>query len=284
MRISRLRCNRRIGIWALAIGMALSLGACADSGSEQNRTGQASDADWRDRLTRQDRETQYESAQEMDLSGVQDAVVEISEDGDYLLTGDYEGKIVIDVCEDEIVHLYLNNVNIVSSDGPAMDVRSAAKVILTVMEDTENVFSDSAYYEDSAQAKACIYAVCDLTINGSGSLYVYGYYKDGIRSKDCIKILDSQLYVQTKGDCIRGNDGILIYGAALELEGEGCGLRTTDTGKDDRGIVASDEAWLKVTAGESAIYSAADVYLTGSEYYFSTVQEEIRAGGETHIE
>ncbi len=280
-----LRRNRcYIGNLILCMGILLCMGACADSEPERDSVRQTSEAFWSDRFTRQDRATQYKSAQEIDLSSLQDAVMEIHDGGDYVLTGVYEGQIYIDVDEDETVHLYLNNVNISSSDGPAIYINSAAKVFLTVLENTENTVSDTAYYEASMEAEACIYAVCDLTINGSGSLYVYGYYKDGIRSKDCIKILESELHIQTKGDCIRGNDGIFISGATLELEGEGCGLRTTDVGKNDRGVVALNAAQLKITTGESAIYASSDVYLTESEYHFSSVQEDIRTDGEIYIE
>ncbi|HAG69803.1 MAG TPA: hypothetical protein DCL38_07510, partial [Lachnospiraceae bacterium] len=67
--------------------------------------------------------------------------------GTYLFSGDYGRTVVIDA-HDEIVHLILDGANIRTYDGPAILVRSAAKVIITAKEGTESSLADCAYYSE----------------------------------------------------------------------------------------------------------------------------------------
>ena len=65
----------------------------------------------------------------------------IDEPGDYRVSGHSSRGIVIDV-EDQIVHLYLNGVELESSKGPAINIKSAGKAFITVETDTNNVIKD----------------------------------------------------------------------------------------------------------------------------------------------
>lgn len=207
----------------------------------------------------------------------------ISQPGSYMLEGNYDGQIQVDA-QEQIVHIILNGVNVTSNRGPALNVISAGKVIVTVAEGTENVLADSANYEGMKDTKACLYAVSDLTINGQGTLYVYGYYEDAIRSKDVIKILGGNLLVQAKGDGIRGNDGVVLTPDTLTIESEKNGIRTTKNGKNKKGFLDVCGGEISIIAGENGLLSGADLSIEDCKISCNSVQKEYSCNGEQWIE
>ena len=130
-------------------------------------------------VTNFDCSTSDAEAQEINLSDLEEGAGEnyvydsgrltIVHAGNYKLTGKMNGgNIVIRVCEDEVVHLILDDVEIKSFEGPAIYVENAAKAVITAKEGTENVLSDNSMYE--RELEACIFSNCDLTLNGNGML------------------------------------------------------------------------------------------------------------------
>lgn len=179
---------------------------------------------------------------------------QIDRGGTYLLTGNYEGQIWIDAKEYP-VHLILDNVSVESNLGPALHVASASKVILTAKEGTDNTFRDVGDY-GREEADGCIFSVSDLTINGSGSLSVYGYGDSAISSKDHIKILGGNISLQSKKDGIRANDGMVIRPETLVVESEGSGIVTRKAGKDEKGFIHVCGGEISIVSGKYGIYSA----------------------------
>lgn len=195
----------------------------------------------------------------VDLSG-QEGEYRIEDGGAYRLSGELKGMVSIDA-EEQIVHLILDHVSIASGTGPAILVRSAGKVVITLKEGTENQLRDSGKYLAAAEENACIYSMCDLTVNGAGSLEVNGYYKDGIHSRDVVKILGGQIAIHAKRDGIRGNDGFMMQDGQLEIQSEGAGLRTTKSGRTGKGAVEISGGYVSVIAGEYAVSSAAELWV-----------------------
>lgn len=264
---------------AVAImGMAVLL--CACSVEEASLEGASQVGEGRDIfvVTRQDQKTEAGDAEEIHLDEC-GGMLRITEGGDYLLHGRMEGQIVIEAYEDELVHLYLAGVEVTSAAGPAVSVSGASKLIMTLVSDTDNVLSDSANYEGYEETQGCLYSVADLTVNGDGTLYVYGYHEDGIRSKDRVRILDSVVGVQAKGDGIRGNDGVVIKDASVNIESEGNGIRTANRDEGIKGIVEICGGSLGVTAGRNGIYAANDVYIKDCVYNIHSVEEQVRTEG-----
>lgn len=273
-----------------ALCAALLLTACAGENKTAEETGQ--EADWlaqrknRDRRTKHDLRTEPEDmgkTDRVDLDACETGQVVLS-GSDIWLSGSLEGQVVIDTEEDELVHLYLAGVEITSPNGPAMWVQEAAKVVVTLVSDTENVLADSPDYTDYEEMPACLYSVCDLTVNGGGALQVFGYHEDGIRSRDRIKVLDGTLSVQARGDGIRGSDGIYMQDAAVAVESEKNGLRTVNQGADDRGAIEIDGGAISVIAGKNGICSAADVYVYHGQCSVNAVEETVKAEGTAYIE
>mgnify|MGYP003312536926 CR=1 FL=1 len=231
-------------------------------------------------LSDADLETRTENGTDIVFSG--EEVYLIEEPGTYRLTGECTGQLQIDV-QDEMVHLVLQDVEMKSSNGPVIYVKSAAKVIITVPEGSSSILTDSGYYAEDT-AKACIYSEDDLTINGSGSLQVNGYYKDAIRTKDTLKILGTNLTVQAKGDGLRGNDGVIIRTSALDIQCEGTGIYTEREGKENKGFVDMASGTVNIIAGEYGIDAAENVYIHNCQADIYGIVQNISCSGEQYIE
>ena len=233
------------------------------------------------KLTAADQNTIPRDATAIELNTLQNACV-ISSGGTYLLYGSLQGCIRVDA-EDQIVHLVLRNVDVKSISGPALEICSAGKVILTLPDGTVNTLQDSGSYPVSAEADACIYSVCDLTVNGSGKLTVSGKFKDGIHSKDVLKILTDYCTVTAKRDALHGNDGIVLMCKNLELQCERNGLHATKTGKPGKGNLEISNTTGSIISGEYAFYAAADLYLADSRIFATGIRGVSYAAGASYI-
>lgn len=227
-----------------------------------------------------DRTIDFKSPEYIDLSQTEEALV-IENGGDYVLAGEYHQTVTVDA-HDEQVHLFLNNTVIETAVGPAINIKSAGKVVITLMEGTMNTLSDAAYYSDD-DLNAAISAACDLTINGSGSLYVCGYYKDAIHTKDVFKLLDGMVQLKSKRYGIKGNDGIVLEPENLIIESEKNGCQTSNANKEDKGIIDIRGGEISIVAGEYALSSVSDVYVRDGEIYLNSVIEDIYTEGQQYI-
>lgn len=229
-------------------------------------------------ITEADMKTTGETPVAVRLEELPDGYLQIAEPGVYLITGKLtDGKIVIDAHDDEIVHLILNGVELYSEEGPSIYVKKAAKVVITLAEGSENVIGDSVNYSEGNEA--CIFSNVNLTFNGTGALYVYGYYHDAIRTKDCLKILETNIYIQSKNNGIRANDGVAMENSTVNIQSEGIGIKT-DSDKD---FVVMKGGECKIIAGENAIVSDHYIMIEGCKTDFYAVKETIRCNGEKHI-
>ena len=274
--------KRRCRAYALFLPLfaALSLTACAgeDVGEKQEEISQEIF-----QVTGQDERTEPENPIAIDLDTWEEETVLLTAGGDVWLSGSLEGQVVVEADEDELVHLYLAGGDISSARGPAIVVEEAAKVIVTLVSETENVLSDSPDYTEYEERQACLYSVSDLTINGDGALRVFGYHEDGIRSKDRVRLLDGRIEVQAKGDGIRGSDGILARGADLDIQSEQNGLRTANQGAKGKGVVEVRGGTLSLIAGKNGIYAASDLYMRDCLCSVNSVEEKVRTEGTAYI-
>ena len=152
-------------------------------------------------------------------------VVTVTQAGVYVLSGLLSnGRIVVEAGDEDKVQVVLSGASITSSDGPAIWVKSADKVFLTLAEGTENALADGETYAAEDDANACVWAECDLTINGSGKLKVQGNDKRGISSKDELIITGGDITVNAVDDGLRGKDGVGICGGTMDITAGGDGL------------------------------------------------------------
>ena len=230
-----------------------------------------------------DRETEMANPVEINLSQIQDSY-EISMDGQFHLTGELRGMLIINAPEQN-VHLFLDNVSVTSKSGPAIYCRDANKLVITLMPGTENMISDSGDYRENAEIEACIYSECDMTINGTGGLTVNGYYKDAIRSKDILKIMDGNYTIKCKRTGIHGNDGVVVAGGSFKISSEKYGLKTTKSGAEGRGNMIISGGEFTIIAGRNAfVATKANLLIYNCTVFDRSVVSTYDVGGITRVQ
>jgi hypothetical protein len=236
-------------------------------------------------VTELDKKTEPENATEINLDNCGKELV-LDTAGDYILSGSMSGHIIVNAKEQN-VHLFLNNVSITSEGGPAIVVPddSGDKLVITVMEGTDNTISDNGDFRDYDEYEAAVEASCDITVNGTGSLIVNGYYKDAIRSKDIVKILDGSYTIKCKRNGIMGNDGILVNGGNIVISSEKNGLKTSKKGEDGRGSLVIAGGELSIIAGRySFVTTKAGIYIYNCTVYNKSIVDTYDCAGEKRIQ
>lgn len=198
---------------------------------------------------------------------LKDGYVVIGAEGTYSLSGTLtNGGIIVDVPVTDKVHLILNGVNITSNQYAAICVIAGDKVSITLADGTVNKLTDStAYtyvYSETVVPNACLFSKETLIINGTGSLEVYGNCNNGITSKDHLKILGGNIYVNAVNHGVRGNDSVLINGGSLSIYAANDGIKATNETDSIKGFVFLTGGTINVRAADDAVQAITAVYIT----------------------
>lgn len=197
-------------------------------------------------------------ARVIDLNTVSTPVLTLSAKGDYVLSGTYNGQIVVDAAEDDKVRLILNGVSITSPEGPAIYEKQADKLIITLAEGTQNTLTDGTpVTDDDDTIGAALYAEDDLSVNGSGSLTVNGTQKHGIQSKADLILANGNITVTAVKDGVRGRNSVLILDGTLQITAGGDGITATRTDSEGKGWIVLAGGHVTVRTGEGAGNAAA---------------------------
>lgn len=173
-----------------------------------------------------------------------------------------DGSITVTTSENDKVQIVLNGVKIASSSGPAIDIQSADKCFITLAEGTQNSLSDGSAFT-SEDANACIYATCDLTINGSGSLDVSGNYCHGVFSKDDLAVYGGSINVSAVEDGLNGKDSVKIGAGDISIDSGADGVKSSKSTNPEKGFVYVSGGSLSIDAADDALHSDLEGALNG---------------------
>lgn len=183
-------------------------------------------------------------------------VTNITKGGTYTLKGEIKDTTVTVDAGDEDVTIILDGASIKNSKGPAIYVRSADKLILTLKDGTENLVSDGSSYSvsDSGSAlDAAIFTKSDLTVNGAGSLTVKGNFKHGVVSKDDLVISSGNLSVTAKNVGLTGKDCVKINSGNITVVAGSDGVRADNATDSSKGYVYLYGGSVNITSGNDGI-------------------------------
>lgn len=219
-------------------------------------------------FTKRDSSTDYDevAAQHIDLDA-QTGDITLTEAGDYVLSGTLtDGSVIINAPEDAKLHLILNGAHIASQSAAALYVISADKVFVTLTDGSENGLSaagDSAE-DDYANVDAAIFARCDISFNGSGSLSVSSAKGHGIVSKDDLVFTGGSYMIQAANHGISGKDSIRIAdGSFVVTAGKNC--LDSDNDDSDKGFIYIAGGSFDLSSGNDACHCSGDFdFLAGS--------------------
>ena len=110
---------------------------------------------------------------------------EITVAGDYVLTGNYENGVTIDVENGETTHIYLSGATVSNDNGVAiLNSNKKSTLIITLVEGTTNIVSNACDDENAIHVKG------DAIFNGKGKLVVNSTTKNGIKVSKSLVMVD----------------------------------------------------------------------------------------------
>jgi hypothetical protein len=209
-----------------------------------------------------------------DGAKVSGTTVTLTQDLTYIITGTLDdGQIIVDASSSDKLHIVLNGVDITCSDNPAIYIKQADKVFITLAEDTQNTLSDGSSYatdSDETNLDAAIYSKDDLTLNGNGTLTVNGNYAHAIVSKDDL-VIGSGTYIITSvntalygKDCVKINEGTFTITAGTD------GIKSDNDEDETLGYVVICGGTFTITAGKDGIQATTDILIGGGTFDITT--------------
>lgn len=199
-------------------------------------------------------------------------VVTITHEGTYVLSGSLsDGQIVVRANKDEDVRLVLEDVSIASESAAPLYVAQADKVIVSLPEGTKSTLTDkqTAQDEEGREITAALFARSSLTINGSGSLVIRAGARDGIATKDTLKLTGGTLDIEAVDDGIVAKDRALVRGGDISIVCAGDGVKVTGT-EADQGYYYMEGGMLRIEAAGDGIQAASSVLVAGGEIEMTT--------------
>lgn len=199
---------------------------------------------------------------------VEASTVTVVAGGTYILSGTLtDGQIVVNSADQETVKLVFDGVDIACADSAPVFVMAADKVIVTLADGTQNTLSDGATHlaegEAAGEVDAALFSKGDLTINGGGALLVTANHKDGISSKDSLKITGGTITVEAVNDALKGRDCVGIKDGAITLTAGGDGVQSNNDEDQQRGYVSLDGGAIEITAGTDGIQAETGLLIAG---------------------
>jgi hypothetical protein len=202
------------------------------------------------------------------------SIVTITSAGSYRLSGTLnDGQVIVDTQNEDAVFLLLNGVDIHSSVSAPIYVRNAEKVVITLVEGTENVVTDAETYvfaDQEDEPNAVVFSNDDLTINGSGSLVVNANYSHGIASDDDLKIVSGTITVHAVGDGIKGRDSVAIRDGAITIVAGADAIQADNDEDTEKGYVLIEGGRLDLTAGLDGVQAETRLVVSDGEISITT--------------
>ena len=198
---------------------------------------------------------------------IEDGVVTIKAAGVYVLSGTFtDGTIVVDAGDDDKVQLVLDGVSITAVDYAAIYAKNADKVFVTLAEGAENSLTVSGDYvqTDDNNVDAVIFAKCDLTLNGTGSLTVKDTTGHGIVSKDDLVVTGGTYTIDSQDHCLNGKDSVRIADGTFNLSCDEDGIHAGNDDQQD-GYVYIEGGDINISVGDDALHAEGLLIITGGD-------------------
>ncbi|MCK7461872.1 MAG: carbohydrate-binding domain-containing protein [Sphingobacterium sp.] len=191
---------------------------------------------------------------------VEDDVVSIFSGGTYRLEGTTDRYTVAVSASDDDVVLVLSNLEMIESETNApIAVLSADKVDIVLEEGALVRLLDhrpDSIEETDDLPNAALYAACDMTLSGTGTLEIEATYNNGIGSKDDLEIAEATITVTAANHGIKGSDSLTIVSGTFHVTAvSGDGLKTSNSDVSSKG---NQRGTILILGGTLTIHAARD--------------------------
>lgn len=219
----------------------------------------------------------------VDISGAgaktDGGAVTITKGGTYVLSGVFNGQILIDAGKEELVHLVLAGAQMTCTDSAAIYGVQSDKIVITLQDGTVNQIEDGETYvyetAEEEEPNAAIFSKDDLTINGTGSLIVQGNYEDAIGTKDDLLIVSGNYQIDAVEDGVQGKDSLTILDGTFIITAGNDALKASNDTDTDKGWVLIDNGTYTISAGDDAIHAETELTIHGGTIDIVACQEGI---------
>ena len=208
---------------------------------------------------------------------IEDGVVTIKAAGVYVLSGTLtDGTVVVDAGDDDKVQLVFDGVSITAADYAAIYAKNADKVFVTLTEGTENTLTVSGDYvqTDDNNVDAVIFAKCDLTLGGSGSLTVKDTTGHGILSKDDLVVTSGTYTIDSQDHCLNGKNSVRIADGTFTITCDEDGIHAGNDDQQD-GYIYIEGGDIDISVGDDAMHAEGLLIITGGDIDISKSYEGI---------
>lgn len=201
-------------------------------------------------------ETIQDYGTEVDVEASAEDSYKITSGGTYTFSGTKKDVMITVDAKDADVNIILDGVTINNSNGPAIYVRKADKVTITLADGTVNTLSDGSSYsvtDGDTTLDAVIFSKADLTINGSGTLNLTGNYKHGVVSKDDLIVSSGTFDITSANVGLNGKDCVKINGGDITINAGSDGIRSDNDEDTSKGYIYIYGGKTDITAANDGI-------------------------------
>lgn len=214
-------------------------------------------------------------------------LLEITAGGTYLLSGSFNGQVLVNAPDTDKVRLVLAGFSVTYADGSPILCESADKVAITLAEGTKNTVTDngSGYIDvedgeddPNTRTAGAIHGKCALTINGSGSLTVKANYHNGIHTKKTLKLVGGTVSVEAADDGFKGKNAVAIRGGSLTVVSGEDGIQCSEEDNTAHGYIWIEGGTINITAKGDGIDASLYLIQKGGEVIVNAIGTDRKEG------
>ena len=192
--------------------------------------------------------------------------VTITSEGVYVIQGSATDTSIIVEADSSKVQIVLDGVTITNSDAPAIYVKSADKVFVTIT-DSENtlVVTGSFTADGDTNTDAVIYSKDDLVFNGLGTLNISST-ANGISGKDDIKFTGGTYNITSEEDAVEAKDSIRVSGGSFTIRTGKDALHSEDSDDTSKGFIYISGGSFDIDAEGDGIQATTILMIDGGTF------------------
>lgn len=211
-------------------------------------------------------------------------VISVTSGGTFVFSGNLnDGQIYVN--NEELTHIIFNGVDINNSSSSPLFIENADKTVITCVDGTENVLSDTENYvyesDEENEPDAVIFSKDDLSLNGSGLLTINAKYNEGITCKDDLRISGSNINISSVGNGIKGKDSVVIKDSDITVNSQQDGIKSSNADEEDKGYIVFESGNYNITADEDAVQSENTLTVNNGSFVLKSGGELISQSGDT---
>lgn len=217
-----------------------------------------------------------------DAVRIDGARVTVTAEATYYVTGTLNsGQIIVDAPENAKVRIILDGVTVTSGTSAALYVRECDKLFVTLAENSENILASGSTFTpiDENDVDAAVFSKSDLTLNGTGSLFVSSPAGHGIVCKDDLVFTGGSYQIAAASHGIDANDSVRIRDVQLSVTAGKDALRAENNDDASLGFVYIASGTFDLSAAGDGVSAGAHLQIENGAFTVTAGGGAANAGG-----